>query len=341
MNSYSLQTMQSWENLPWKKHARVDYEYMSVRAKAIAKNEFPLPDWNTPGVHPRAHASFPSHSFWHCTLDFCFGYPLLGEDGNLEKFTTLDTFGEVQKGSYGMGACFYRVFGEKPITVPEILYIAEKPERTSDFFSGVNEIPLLKERRKFLLSASAVLEERYGGNPVHILEEGSYRAFGSAEKPGVVDLLVRDFPTVFGSDRIALKQKHFAFLKRAQLFVLEYHGRALASDGALRSIDDIEELGPIVDYQIPRYYRDVGVLDYSEELDYYVSQRIPISPRSLIEVELRGATLFAFYWELAIINQARRENHLPPIGIAQLDFDHWRRGREISSPHHLCYTTDY
>ncbi len=341
MNAYSVQTMQNWEKIPHKRYVQVNYEYLSVHAKAVALQEFPLFDWNTPGVHPNSHASFASHSFWHCVQDFCFGYPHLGEDGTLEKFRTVDTFGEVQKGSYGMGACFYRAFGEKPVPVSKIRHIAEKPERTKRFFIGFNDIPMIEKRREFLLDASDVLENRYRGNPIHILEEGNYRAFGSERSPGVVDLLSRDFPTVFGSDRAFLDSHEFAFLKRAQLFILEYNGRAVHSRGALRPIEDAEELGPIVDYQIPRYYRDVEVFDYSGELDAHIFGRVPIPPRSRMEVELRGATMYAFSWELVIINETRRAHHLPPIGIAQLDSDRWSRGREVKNPHHLCWTTDY
>lgn len=341
MNGYSVRAMQSWERLPRKKHVQVDYERLSMHAKSVAEEPFLLPVWDEEGVYPSAHASFPSHCFWHNVVNFCFSYRDPTQNGKLEEFRTIDSLGGERAGSTGMRACFYRIFGEKPIGAPRIRQIAEKPERTRQFFLGHSEIPLIEERRKFLLDASEVISERYRNDPAHILEEGNYRAFGSKSGPGVVDLLVRDFPAVFGSDSTRLGNDSFPFLKRAQLFVLEYHGRAVASGGVLPPIEDIGELGPIVDYEIPRYYHNAEILSYSGPLLEYICNCVPIPSRSPMEIELRGATLYAFYWELVIINQVRAECSLPPIHIGHLDFDRWKRGREITTPHHLCLTTDY
>jgi hypothetical protein len=346
LNYYSKTTIESYKAIK-PKFVNIDEARLIAHAEKYATHDFILPRWDTKGVHPQNNLAFPSHCFWHNVVNFCYGHPRRMKNGRILKFRTRDVYGITRSGSYAMGACFYREFGERPILAEDMLPHVESLSKVKKFFRGAVSIPLISERWELLTEAVCRLEEYFKGDPKNILEEGRYKAFGvRRDEPGIVDVLIKFFPETFGSDKFVLecgghKPLEFNLYKRAQLFVLEYHGRAAQSSGELKPISDIEEIGPIADYELPKALRAEGIFRYSEELEAAIKNLKPIIPNSLPEIELRAGLIFAIHRWLLFVNSFRKELSLAPIHIGHADHFWWELGRKTKENHHLCFTTNY
>lgn len=345
MNCYSSTTLESYEaltpNFVW-----IDGARLIEHAKKHAAQEFILPRWDTKGVHPENNLAFPSHCFWHLVVNFCYGHPHSLKNGKILKFRTRDVYGQIQSGSYAMGACFYRKFGERPILAEDMLPHVESLSKVKNFFKGAVSIPLISERWDILTEAVCRLEEHFDGDPQNILEEGQFSAFGEFGKPGIVDILTKLFPESFGNDKVIIpregkKDLEFYFYKRPQLFALEYYGRAAQSAGELKPIVDIEEVGPIADCELAKALRSKKILIYSSELEETVKALRPIAAGSLRDLEIRaGLTAAIARWRV-LVNVFRKEASLPAIHIGHADYFWWELGRKSKENHHLCFTTNY
>lgn len=349
MNPYTLKTIKSWKKMP---HEHVKVNEFRLRSEAIlrADKEIKLPAWDTPGVHPRDNQAFVRAIFWHTVVNFAFTlFGVRGKNGELLKFTVESCCSKdwrrktIFRGSMAMGACFYRAFGEKIILARDILPHAENLNATKWFFGGTNSIPMVEERWELLLEACEVVERDFAGDPWNIWEEGRFRAYGSKSQPGIVEILKTRFPKTFGQDMVKYGDSVFYFDKRAHLAVLEYHDRAEYFPKELPLIEDIYELGPVPDYELPRSYFADGLFEYSPGFEAMISCGRLVEPRGQIEMEIRGATCFAQTLELECANTERAKLGLPLWHIGHVDFYRWSRGKALAGKynHHLCRTTAY
>ena len=79
------------------------------------------------------------------------------------------------------------------------------------------------------------------------------RAFNNGK--GLVELLVQNFGSAYAdaqSLRIDGTRYFLSFDKRAQLVAVMLHDRALDSNGILPVVEDIDDVGPIADYELPK-----------------------------------------------------------------------------------------
>lgn len=344
MNRYTMETIESWKAMPHE-FVSVDEEKLRACAMRAAREELMLPRWDAAGVHPRNNRAFLTHIFWHNAVNFAFTH--FGgkrRDGGLHCFETQTCFGERVVGSFAMGACFYRAFGEQLIYAKDMLRHCETLVRLKKFFRGYTGMPLLGERRELLLDACLILERDFAGNPWNIWEEGRFRAYGIEQEPGIVDVLNSKFPGVFQDEaelRVLNRVLKFFFNKRAHLAVMMYQGRAEYAPKELPRIRDIYELGPVPDYVLPQTYQSDGIFEYSAELEGMIASGIAMSAGSQMELEIRGATVFVQAHELELENKKRRYLGLPPRHIGHIDYSRWRRAGTVSGNHHLCKTTAY
>lgn len=343
MNTRTRETLESWNALT-PAHVHVDEAVLFATASEAALNRFYMPKWDDNGIYAKNFIAFVTQEFWRSCINFCFSHP--GEARAEFEATFSACSGEVTRfGSAAMGLCFLRAFHESPVYASDILNMVFSLGRVKQFFKGFNAMPLLGERRELLEEAAIVVSEKFGGNPMNILEEGRFRVFGVNGVKGVVDILLTQFPNTFGADTATLVDhegnvRKFHFMKRAQLFVKIYHEKALCEKKRL--IEDIANLGPIPDYEIPRSYLADGIFVYSEALMDKIIARAPMKPGSRMETELRAATVFAQMEEMRIVNTYREREGLLPVSICEIDSWRWKRGKSsLEYPHHICLTTAY
>ncbi|MEI6479343.1 MAG: queuosine salvage family protein [bacterium] len=343
MNWRTQETLESWSALV-PQHVYVDEAMLFASASEVALRKFSIPKWNDDAIYAHDFLAFVTQEFWRSCVNFCFAHP--GQFRTEYELTFSAKSGNnVKFGSAAMGACFFRTFHESPVYANDILNIVFSLGRTKKFFKGFNDLPMIGERRDLLEEAAIVVSEKFDGDPMNILEEGRYRAFGKNGSDGVVDILLNKFPNTFGADNATLVDgegnvRKFHFMKRAQLFVKIYHEKA--TQKFKRLIEDIEYLGPIPDYEIPRGYHSDGIFVYSDSLMQKIMDRSIIKAGSRMETELRAATVFAQMEELKIINACRGTEGLRPISICELDSYRWIKGQEsFDYPHHVCLTTAY
>lgn len=319
----------------------VELKFVSIKGEKIRDLAFQLilqglkaPDWRIPKVHPESNEAFISQLFYLCAVDFAF----TSFDGKHEKY---NFNGEI-KGSSGCAACFVRHFGEETVYPQEILEITAFDSEIKKFFRGLNEIPIIGERRENLREAAASLLDHFSGEANRLVVDSRF----SVEN--LVKLLTILFPRSFGGDVYSIKLKKeahgevvFRFDKRAQLFALCYQGRALHSNGELPLLKDPENIGPICDYEVPNGLRHLGIIEYKDELREKIDNWLIIPKGSREELEIRLATVYVMKKLLDAVNELLREKLKPEVTMVELDYAMWNLGRESSYPHHLTITTDY
>lgn len=347
MHPKTAETIRSWQKMPHD-HVFVDEDKLMRDAVESASIGIALPRWDVPGVHPKNNQAFVYHNFWWNTVNFAFSlFDGLNPDGSMKKFQTKTVTGADMPGAFAMKACFYRAFGEQKIFARDMLPHVKSLATLREFFRGHNEIPMLQERLGLLRETCEVLEGLYSGDPWNIWEEGGFSAYGSSRERGIVDILKQEFPATFGSDVVYWRHPQtgedlvFHFDKRVHLAVLIYHDRAEYSNGELPLICDIHELGAVPDYELPRSYAADGAFKFSDVLSEAIRLGIHIKPKSQMELEYRGATVFAQELELEAENAELARLGFPPRHIGHRDYYRWSRGKKVKSNHPLCPTTAY
>lgn len=215
---------------------------------------------------------------------------------------------------YWYGKSNIRPSGSGAVRMYELLHEAYKNSYGQELqFAGLlvqslamNGFPLHEQRRRHIFEV--LIEE--------VPECFWIRATkGSVNVEDILKELVVTFPG-YASD---------LFLKRAQLFVLQMHR-------IVGGIKDIDLLTVPADYVVPRILREMGVINYSDELAGAVDNHELIIAGSLQEVEIRAATIVACD-EIACNNN---------VTAGDVDTYFWfSRKKYNKMPHHLTVTTDY
>jgi len=217
------------------------------------------------------------------------------------------------------------------VSVEEMLKIASSLEKTKEFFQGVNLPPLIENRRENLHEAAKIVKILFSGDPLNILKENDYTV------TKMIDTLITTFPISFGSDYYKVEEKQpkprMLFLnKRAQLWPLIYQGRALSSNNQLQKLKDEKSIGPVADYQIPKYLKSVRVLRYKQSLEEKIAAQELIPYGSPEEIEIRCATVYA------VAELIKKTG----VAMTVLDYFLWTEGQKVKElKHHLTKTTAY
>lgn len=294
------------------------------------------PLWREPDdVFPQNDQVFTCSEFYRNAVNFCYADPKTGEKFRVGKFS----------GSMAMGHCFFRKFGQEFVHADEILDLTEIPGALENFFAGDTPMPLLEERRRCLREAALVLRSRFFGRPANILLEAGFKVVRDKEsgKPGVVELLMENFPLSYGQDKVEADGQTLVFAKRPYLWPLMYQGRAMEEGSLLPKLDDPYRIGPVVDYQIPNALRHLGIIKYSDDLGKKIDAKQPIKKGSEEELAIRVATTAVLYGLMLAAN-AFKEPGRRKWTMVELDYELWSMGRGAAKAglqHHLTETTDY
>ncbi len=316
-----------WENA---KLVELDEEKLEKAIEGIKKEDLPTPDWHFP--------FFPGDEDRGLFID------LLGLDMAIcfatTDFETKQRWavnyknepGKPWRGTMANAACLARALDEgKPILDSRFLQKIDLPEMFEIFRTELYPLPMLKERTQIFREIGEVLERKYDGHFYNLFEMAGWRAFDSGN--GIVERLIRDFPSFYDASPYQTPSGKWTavyFFKRAQLFPMVYHGRALSTSDWPR-IKDIKDVGPICDYVFPGVFEACGILKYAPILKERIKKGEIIPRHSLAEIELRS------FGERVVYELARQSGK----SILQIDHKVWLFGRDMPSMIFLVPTTDY
>lgn len=327
MNNPYVKTLEPvWQKLD---HVFVNEEKLQKLIEKMKKEELKIPAWAVPNVHPPIDCSpneWINFICWINTVNSAFTnfeYPF-------KKFTIEYPEGTFWNGAFAMAASFIRAHSEgfEVFDAEQMMNIFQG--EVEHIFRPIDEehrIPMIKRRFEIFQEVGRVLLEKYDGRWINLFIDAGFRAFNSGR--GVVEQLVANFPSF--QDERRYKGHRLKFHKRAQLLVMMYHGRAMNSDGRLPLINDIEDIGPIADYDVPKALHFLGVLEYTPEMEHAIQGHEVIQPGDPREVENRLAMSYAM----------KRICDEVGVNMAQADFYIWHMGRESKALHILVPTTDY
>jgi len=171
---------------------------------------------------------------------------------------------------------------------------------------AINRFPLLEERSRHLRELVKLKAPDFANK----IANGDHRSC----EPYFYEL-VSDY-TGYASD---------IFLKRASLFFLQLYRNLGWFEASMFS------LHVPADYQVPKLLNYHNCIEYSVVLDAMLESNYLIPKHSQDECEIRAATILACK-ALAVKTG---------WNIADIDGWLWLRRKEVTSPFHLCITTDY
>lgn len=327
MNNPYVKTLEPvWNNLVF---VSVNETKLEELIENMKKEKLEIPTWAVENVHPPINCRpvlWINFICWINTVNFAF----TNFEPPYNKFTIEYPEGTFWKGSFAMAASFMRAYNEG-IPVFDAQYMANiSLKEVRYIFRPINDeyqIPLIGKRQKIFREIGKVLLEKYNGSWFNLFLDGSWRAFNAGH--GIVEQLAANFPSF--RDEKFYKGYRLLFQKRAQLLAMMYHGRAVNSEGRMPLIKDIEDIGPIADYTIPKALKFFGALEYTSELERAIQNHEIIQPGDPREVENRLAMSYAM----------KRICDELGVNMAQADSYIWHKGKESSELHILVPTTDY
>lgn len=327
MDNLYVKTLEPvWENLD---SVFVNEENLHDLIEKIKREELKTPAWQVPNVHPPIDckpALWIDFICWINTINFAF----TNFNPPYNKFIIEYPEGTLWLGAFAMQASFMRANGEGiPVFDAEYMSRISLKEVRHIFrpIDSQHQIPMARERWKIFHEVGKVLLDKYDGSWFKLFLDANWEAFNSGQ--GIVEQLAANFPS-FRDERF-YKGYHLKFYKRAQLLVMMYHGRAVNSNGRMSLIKDIEDIGPIADYEVPKALEFPGVMGYSPEFKRSIQNHKIFKPGDPEEVENRLAMSYVMK---KICDEAG-------ITMDKADFYVWNIGRKSKEPHILVPTTDY
>lgn len=194
---------------------------------------------------------------------------------------------------------------------------------------GKGKLPFLKKRLKILKENYEILDEKYNGKFVNLID----KCDNDAAK--LVSEVVRNFPSF--KDEAVYKEKKVYFYKRAQILAgdlyASFKGRKW---GRLKNLD---KLTAFADYKIPQILRDYGILEYKNNLAKKIDSKKRILQGSREEIEIRASQI----WAIEFL-----KDELEKLGINlrsfEIDWILWHQAQKDNfrlKPYHLTKTIYY
>ena len=329
-NPYVKSLEPVWRNLD---NVSINEEKLQeiIKDMKLKKASLLIPAWGTPNVQPPLDckpALWIDYICWVNTINFAF----TNFEEPWNKFSVEYPRGVIWNGAFALGASFMRAQKEDiPIFEADYLRKISLKDVKHIFrpIDNEHQIPMIRERWKIFHEVGKVLLKKYNGSWIQLFLDGNWLAFN--EGKGIVERLVADFPS-FRDERL-YRGHRLVFNKRAQLLVMMYHGRAVNSGGRMPLIKDIEDIGPICDYELPKVleFPNVGVLEYSPQTKALIEKHHIFRPGEPMETENRLPTAYAL----------KRICDEVGVNMAQADYYIWEMGRKSKAPHILVPTTAY
>lgn len=242
---------------------------------------------------------------------------------------TIEYNGENFDGAFGMIAAIGRaVENKKPIlNFNRLKDISEKD--FDEILKGNVKIPLFSERFNILREVGSVLAKDFEGDFSKLVKKSN----GDALK--LLELITKSFPSF--NDFSLYKDKIIYFQKRAQLLVADIYQMFIGEKyGDMKNLDKITACA---DYKLPMVLRNIGILEYTQELENKIDKGIEILKDSEEEVEIRANTI----WAVEFIKEELKKK-IKKINSINVNDHLWLLGQIKSSkdkPYHLTRTTAY
>lgn len=315
----------------YERHVRVDADALERYADALAGSDLSAPDWRLP-IYPEGNREFVRFVTVANALNYAF------TDFATQAKYVVELDGVAWSGATAMMAALMRARREGvDVLDPETLAWLSLDDVVEIFrpAEGSPQIPMMERRAMMLNAMGADLATATAG------ERGALEQLAWAVRYDAGELvrqIVSRF-SAYADDRWlhpATKER-LIFDKRARLLVVMYEGRARASGGELVPLSNLEGIGPVADYQLPRVLRASGVLVYDVELAATVDHGRILPAGSIEELSIRQATCVAVEELLARLNKHTGQ----PVTMVELDYVLWAAGRKAPGEHHLTPTTAY
>lgn len=349
-NTHTKHVIDTWRKIEAKRQnhfVRIDKDKLQSIINEHYADEFSVPAWDQPGgIYPKNNKAFATQAIVSSVFNFAFHFPNQPERKyavEARQIKGIDTPQFPLTGSVAMARRIYEAFGEKEDITSEMLKPYDSKEGIQQLFG---DIPLPELRQEVLHDYIEGLEKHFNGSTAKILESVQMqkrrghprmKAFG---KSGLVDTLISTFPVAFGNDKQNLYGFTMPFYKRAQLSTGLLEGRVVNS--AQQGFVDIDKLGPIADYQLPKALASMGILSYSPELAQKIATWQIIPEGSPMEGEIRAATVVAVQELMDGLNKKRTAQQLPPVNMTHVDYWLWSMGRaDKKTPTHITPTSNY
>ncbi len=303
--------------VPELRHLSLDASAVERVAEKIAVKPPELPKWDHPAFPAEAGPELDAVVWLGNAINFCYWGDLAAPQW------TVEIDGVIADDAFAVFAAVRRALQDG---------VDLRDGRTLDGYAralldvGENDLPLSDKRVDHLREIGALLTLEFGGDLQHAV------AAAGTSAPAHAVFLARTF-RAFRDER-RYHGRRLPFLKRAQLAAGMLHAARL-SRGA-PGLTDADQLTVYADYMVPRVLRDLGVLQYGDPLAARIDamERIPACTDE--ETEIRIATVAA---GAMIVDHARALG--ADVTTLQLDYWMWRRGFDVTAPHHRTLTSDY
>src|SRR3989344_2077497 len=283
---------------------RINKEKLDEYVEIWTREDLPIPDWRMPVYTEADDDTFVQFLGVGNALNYCFSDPK-----TKQKYET-EYLDKRWKGAFGMWAALKRALDEDvPILDPNFLTRIDS-EEAARIFAGNPTLPMFRERVNSLRLAGQALLDNFGSY-AELFRRCNYLAFNNGN--GIIEQLVKHDLGYSDATFFEPTDTTLNFHKRANLFVMMYHGRALASNGTLPVIKDAHELTPPADYEVPKALRHLGILEYSPELANAVDSGVESPFHCRWEQEIRSQTVAAM---VALCHKSGKS-------IAAVDFKVW------------------
>lgn len=333
MNPFYPSLKVIWDN---PKFVFVNEEQLKKVSKEIAKEDLKIPNWRAPVFYPEDDENLIQLFGIENSINFAF------TDFKTKKKFKIEFKGQEWTGSFAMAGSLMRAI-EEGIPILAARYLKDIDLNSmKHIFREIPgyPMPMLEARTEIFREIGMILLKKYKGSFWNLFRSAGFKAFGRHEN-GIVHQLRQDFPSF--NDISGYRNGYLHFHKRSQLLVMIYQGRALDSNGKLPLIKDIDDLGAIADYEVPKVLEYLGILEYAPSLKQKILNQEIIEKNSREEQKIRAMTVLAMKNLLEKINQLRRKSRREKINMCHLDYRIWKMGKDASNlpPHHLTPTIFY
>lgn len=193
-----------------------------------------------------------------------------------------------------------------------------------EVLKGNIDIPLIKERYEKVVNVSKIINTKMGGNFYNYIKD-------ITSDRELFQIIIDNFPE-FKDERTYKGQKIY-FYKLAMLLTADILQIRFLKENILV---DCSNLMACADYKIPQVLRGLGILEYTEELEKLIDNKIEIAENSVYEVEIRANMIIAIKY--------LKEELLNKLSVIEINDIIWNLGQNKSIdflPYHRTRTMNY
>lgn len=315
MRLTTLEVLKEAENV------KINYDKIGILAKKWAKQNLSSPSWPKEYLpKTKNQRTLLDYLIILDAINFCFW----SKKDKWEIFYK----GKFYDGYFAFALALKRFFEENPNKANFYYFSKISFKEFNYILRGRGELLLLKKRWKILRAVSKRLFKKYGGDSIKfILSANHYSSI-------LLQKIVHELP-FFGDINYYDNHKVY-FLKRAQLLISDIWG---VFDGkGIGWFKDLDYLTAFADYKIPQVLRNLGILEFEEDLEDKIDNKKLIPAGSKEEIEIRSATI----WVIEYLQQALKKEGKKFYSF-QIDWLFWNKSQLIKPdfPHHLTKTIFY